>query len=51
MFEDGYSYSTVIYDQDGSSSQVEWLKRENWKNERIRGQTSLFVQDSRGLLT
>ena len=31
-------------------AQVEGLKRENWKEEEIRGQISLFVRDSRGLL-
>ena len=32
-------------------AQVEVLKKENWKIERIRGQILLFVQDNRGLLT
>ena len=32
-------------------AQVEGLKRENWKLERIRGQIPLFVWDGRGLLT
>ena len=31
--------------------QVEGLKRENWKLERIRGQIPLFVRDGRGVLT
>ena len=32
-------------------AQVEGLKKENWKTERIWGQIPLFVRDSQGLLT
>ena len=32
-------------------AQVEGVKKENWKLERILGQYPLFIKDSRGLLT
>ena len=32
-------------------AQIEGVREENWKKERIRGEITIFVLDSRGLLT
>lgn len=48
MFEDVYQVSIVAFDQNEN---VEGLKKDNRKEERIGCQIPLFIRDGRWLLT
>ena len=48
LFEDDYHFTFMDLIKE---ARAEGLKKENWKTEWIRGHISLFVRDSRGLLT